>query len=182
MDQRYRIFLFPWKSLSLTHSLNFEQFCFFYFPTFGKKKKHLFFFFSSEKFVSHSLATKADDPKNRPEKVKKRYLEVFFIFSRKILKTVCFFFPGKVYTSLTHSFSKGGKKKKQHGKKKTPFLLTHSIFAKKWTKINFSREIKKYDTFASGSLFFLERPFFVKKNKGGFFFRPFFSPPSFYID
>ena len=153
----WRIFLFPWKSLSLTHSLNFEQFCFFYFPTFGKKK-HLFFF-SSEKFVSHSLAKKADDPKNRSEKVKKRYLEVFFIFSRKILKTVCFFFPGKVYTSLTHSFSKSGKKTARE--KKTQFSLTHSIFAQKWTKINFSREIKKCDTF-DGTTKVLSINFFLK--------------------
>ena len=154
--QRYRIFLFPWKSLSLTHSLNFEQFCFFLFSDL-REKKNICFFFSSEKFVSHSLATKADDPKNRSEKVKKRYLEVFFIFSRKILKTVCFFFfPGKVYTSLTHSFSKGGKKKQHGEKKKTPFLLTHSIFAKKWTKINFSREIKKYDTFDQTKHFYFQ--------------------------
>ena len=117
-------FYFPGKVCRLlTHSI-LSNFVFFIFRPLGKKK-HLFFFFSSEKFVSHSLATKADDPKNRPEKVKKRYLEVFFIFSRKILKTVCFFFPGKVYTSLTHSFSKGGKKnsaEKKHFHSLTRFL------------------------------------------------------------
>ena len=81
-------------------------------------------------------------------------MEVFFIFFQKNPENSLFFFPGKVYTSLTHSFSKGGKIKKQHRKKitgKTQFSHTHSIFAKKWTKINFSREIKKYDTFGSAS-------------------------------
>ena len=123
-------FYFPGKVCRLlTHSI-LSNFVFFIFRPLGKKK-HLFFFFSSEKFVSHSLATKADDPKNRPEKVKKRYLEVFFIFSRKILKTVCFFFSWKSL-HFTHSLIfKGREKKKQHGEKKTQFLLTHSIFAQK---------------------------------------------------
>ena len=100
---------------------------FFLFSDLWEKKKHLFFFFSSEKFVSHSLATKADDPKNRPEKVKKRYLEVFFIFSRKILKTVCFFFSWKSL-HFTHSLIfKGRKKKKTAREKKKNTIFTHSL-------------------------------------------------------
>ena len=71
-------------------------------------------------------------------------LEVFF-FPKKS-ENISFFFPGKVYTSLTHSFSEGGKKK-QHWKKKTQFSLTHSTFAEKRSKTIFSGEIKKYDTF-----------------------------------
>ena len=38
-------------------------------------------------------------------------------------------------------------KKIQHWEKKTTFSLTHSIFAQKWQKFDFSREIKKYGTF-----------------------------------
>ena len=116
-------FYFPGKVCRLlTHSI-LSNFVFFIFRPLGKKK-HLFFFFSSEKFVSHSLAKKADDPKNRSEKVKKRYLEVFFIFSRKILKTVCFFFFLEKFTlhSLTH-FQRA-EKKNSTGKKKHHF---HSL-------------------------------------------------------
>ena len=66
-------------------------------------------------------------------------LEVFFFFEKNL--KILYFFPGKVYTSLTHSFSEG--------EKKTPTSLTHSIFAKKCSKINFSEEIKNYDTFVT---------------------------------
>ena len=66
---------------------------------------------------------------------------VLFFFPKFFCNLLFFFFPGKVYSSLTHSISKAGKKK-QPRKKKTPFLLTHTIFSKKWPKSNFSREKK----------------------------------------
>ena len=53
-----------------------------------------------------------------------------------------FFFPGKVYTSLTRLILKPGKKK-QRRKKKTLFSITHPIIAKKWSKQTFPGK-KKY--------------------------------------
>ena len=75
-----------------------------------------------------------------------RFFWLFF-FSEKFSQNSVFFFPGKDYTLLTHSNFRAGKKK-QPRKKKTAILLTHSIFPKKVQILIFSREIKKYDTFA----------------------------------
>ena len=48
---------------------------------------------------------------------------------------------------FTHSLIfRGRRKKKTALEKKTPISLTHSIFAEKWSKMNFSGK-KKYDTF-----------------------------------
>ena len=90
----------------------------------------------------HSLAKKNYFPKKRSKIGKKtvfQILQVFF-FSQKNLKTFRFFFPEKfTLHSLTH-FQKAEKKRLQ---KKTPFSLTHSILAEKWSKMNFSGQIKK---------------------------------------
>ena len=90
--------------------------------------KGIVFFFSGKVChpLTHSFSKKQWEKKNNGEKIKNN----------------CFFFWfGKVYTPLTHSISDAGKKK-QAGKKKTGFLLTHSIFAQKWSKSNFSWEKK----------------------------------------
>ena len=60
--------------------------------------------------------------------------------------------------------------------KKTPFSLTQSIFAKKWSKIKFSREIKKYDIFDSIStkkttVVFVLRPIYRKNFEKNMFFQ-----------
>ena len=94
-----------------------------------------------------SLQATLTKKKISPKKFKNR--QNFFKFCRCFFKyenIYIVFFPGKVYTSLTHSFSEGGKKKTAL-EKKTPFSLTHSILAEKWSKMNFSGEIKKYGTF-----------------------------------
>ena len=59
----------------------------------------------------------------------------------------CFFFPGKVYPSLTHSISEGGKKKASE-KKNT--IFTHSLEKPpKGANFNLFRVKKKYDTFGT---------------------------------
>ena len=124
----------------------------------GKKKlffkfRMCFFFLKFPFFPRISMqatqSPKKKSPKKGQKQAKKQFFKFWrcFFFPKKIWKHFVFFFPGKVYTSLTHSFSEGGKKKKQHWKKKTPFSLTHSILAEKWSKMNFSGEIKKYGTF-----------------------------------
>ena len=76
-----------------------------------------------------------------------------FDFCKTVFVHILFFFPGKVYTSLTHSISKAGEKKQPRKKKKTIFTHSHNFF-KKVTKIKLFRE-KKYGTFASGLLNYL---------------------------
>ena len=126
-------FYFPGKVChSLTHSI-LRNSVFFFQP--WEKKNNFGFFFSSEKFVSHSLAIKADFRKKRSKKVKKRYFSknggVFYFFPKNSENGLLFFFSWKSL-HFTHSLIfKERKKKKQHWKKKTPFLLTHSIFAQK---------------------------------------------------
>ena len=71
---------------------------------------------------------------------------VFYFFPKNFENGLFFFFLEKfTLHSLTH-FQRA-EKKKQRWKKKTPFSLTHSIFAEKWSKMNFSRKIKRYGTF-----------------------------------
>ena len=71
---------------------------------------------------------------------------MFYFFPQKICFGKCFFFPGKVRTAHTHTQFQRADQKKTGPKKKTPFLLTHTIFSKKWSFLNFP-EIKKYGTF-----------------------------------
>ena len=56
-----------------------------------------------------------------------------------------FFFSQEKFERHTHTQFQRAEKKKQVRKKKTPFLLTHTIFSKKWSFLNFSQE-KKYGT------------------------------------
>ena len=58
-----------------------------------------------------------------------------------------FFFSQEKFEPYTHTQFQRAEKKKTGPEKKTPFLLTHTIFSKKWSFLNFSRE-KKYGTFA----------------------------------
>ena len=80
-------------------------------------------------------------PKRTPKKC------VFF-FLRKLFFCLFFFFLKKfnpywlTQSQMLFFFFR-------HGKKKTAFLLTNSIFSKKCAKTNFGGEIKKYGTFAS---------------------------------
>ena len=75
-------------------------------------------------------------------------ISVFFVvfFFPKNFPKFCFFFPRK-RLHVTHSLEFQGRKKKTAPKKKTEFLLTHSIFPKKVQILIFSGEIKKYGTF-----------------------------------
>ena len=100
-----------------------------------------YFIFSREKFRPHSLT---------------RFRGKLFFFSENFFSgpnfsilAILFFFPRKSLES-THSLKLISRKKKYStGKKKSFISLTHSIFPRKWQKLNFSREIKKYGTFGS---------------------------------
>ena len=111
------VFFFPRKNLPLTHSFNFWEFCFFFLPIFERKKK---VFFILGKFCKPLTRQKSGCPQEKVKKGKKKAKKNSFsnfggvFFFQKNLKTFCFiFYPGKVYTALTHSFSEGGKKKKK---------------------------------------------------------------------
>ena len=130
------IVFFPGKDWGvLTHSL----WAFFFFPCFGKKKTSCFFFPRKRLHATHS-AERRSTSKKRSKTVKNgtfcriSFFFVVFFFRPKVV----FFFPGKVYPSLTHSISEGGKKKTASEKKKTPFLLTHSKNHKKVQILIFS--------------------------------------------
>ena len=148
MAQRYRIFFSREKFRP--HSLTRFWAKLFFFSFFFHKKNTRCIFFSQEKFESHSLGKKNIICKKRSKNGKLDNFRRFSNFGGVFFfrQFFVFFFPGKVHISLTHSFSGSRKKKYSSGKKNTPFSLTHSIFAQKWKKLNFSREIKKYDTFA----------------------------------
>ena len=143
-------FFFPEKFVAHSLTRFWEILFFFFFRHREKKKNNCFFFFFWEKFTCHSLDKKNYVSKKRSKKGKicsfsifDSVFFVFFSFPKNLEKFFFFFFYGKVYTPLTHSISKPVKKKKQgRKKKKTAFLLTDSIFAKKWSKSNFSREKK----------------------------------------
>ena len=89
--------------------------------------------------MSHSLKNFRD-----PLFLFRKIMFGLFFFFALFRHDFCFFFPWKSLHSLTHSFEKAvffsgpGKK--------TGFLLTHSIFAEKSQKTNYSRE-KKNRTF-----------------------------------
>ena len=136
----------------LGDSLDLGNFCFFFFPILEKKRKQSFFF-SQEKFASHSLTRETVDLQKKVKTGKKwHFLSNFgffrcFFFPKKFPK-ILFFFPRK-RLHVTHSLEfQGRKKKKQPRKKKTAFLLNNSNFSKKCAKTNFYGEIKKYGTFA----------------------------------
>ena len=77
-----------------------------------------------------------------------KILEVFFFFNLKKSENIlfCFFFSGKVYTSLTHSFSEGGEKK---ACEKENTIFTHSLeFCRKVVKNKLFQGNKKNGTFA----------------------------------
>ena len=157
--QRYRILFFPRKSLcSLTHS-NLGTSVFF-FPKRGKKNT-VVFFFSQEKFTFHSLNFSGGAYiKNKEES---------YIFSEMQFVTsfyVVFFFPRSVFFSLYFFFSSWKSLRLTHSlisnvciflfpvsEKKKYCVFTHSLdLVKNITKINFSREIKKYGTFAAAQV------------------------------
>ena len=111
-------------TLSLTR---FWGFLFFFSQLWEKKTLDFFFL---RKFVSQSLAKKADVLQKRSKIVKKNYLELFFYFFRKNPQNCLFFFSWQ---------SKTAQDKKKKNKKTT--IFTHSLdFCPKGSKINFSRE------------------------------------------
>ena len=122
----------------LTHSL-----WAFFFPCFGIKKQ--------EKFAGHSFNRETVNLQKKVKNGKKWHLLSNFsffrcFFSQKPPKVFFFSFVFFSWKSLhsTHSLIfRQRKKKNSTGKKKTPFSITHSIFAHKCSKINFSGEIKK---------------------------------------
>jgi len=61
-----------------------------------------------------------------------------FFFSQKNCLRKCFFFSQEKFEPYTHTQFQRAEKKNRSGKK-TPFLLTHTIFSKKWSFLNFSR-------------------------------------------
>ena len=125
--QRYRIFLFSRKSSPLTHSLNSENFVFFLFPFFRKKKTVL-------GKVCKPLTRQKNwmSPKKGQKRSKKgkkcsfsHFGRVFFSFKKVcfFLLLLFFFFLEKfTLHSLTH-FQRAEKKKSTE--KKTHFSLTH---------------------------------------------------------
>ena len=76
-------------------------------------------------------------------------LAVFFF--PKILRNILFFFPGKVYTALTHSISKAGKKKTGPEKKQLFHSFTQFL-PKSPEKQTFAGK-KEYGTFGLKSFF-----------------------------
>ena len=139
----------------LTHSLKFWNICIFFFQKDGNKKIQLYFFISQEKFTFHSL--------NFSGGAYIKYKEESYIFSEMPFLTpfyvvfffpeICIFFPCIFFSwkslRLTHSlisnvciFLFPVSEKKKYS------VFTHSLdLVKNITKINFSREIKKYGTF-----------------------------------
>ena len=117
-------FFFP--GIVYRHSLTRFSKILFFFSTFCKKKKYkLLFFFSQEKFTSHSLAWGADIYKKR---TKTRVFCNFFTFRLFFFPNIfstcyVFFFQEKFNLhSLTRFF--GPEKKNSSGKKKHNF---HSL-------------------------------------------------------
>ena len=100
------------------------------------------YFFSRENFMPHSLT---------------RFRAKLYFFSEN-----CFFFRPEFFdfgnfiffyqeNFRIHSLSQINQPEKKYstGKKNPSFSLTHSIFPRKWQKLNFSREIKNYGTFVT---------------------------------
>ena len=142
--QRYHFF--PRKSSPLTHSPIFWEFGFF-FPFLGKKTV---FLFSLGQVCKPLTSENNDSPKKGKKESKKEKktlfwtLKVFFFFQKKS-ENISFYFPGIVYTSLTHTFQRAGKNK-QHWIKNT--IFTHSLdFSQKVEKNELFRGNKKYDTY-----------------------------------
>ena len=153
LDQRYRILFFPRKSLcSLTHS-NLGTSVFF-FPKRGKKKYSCIFFFPGKVYVPLTQLFWRSLYKKIGGKQYFFRIAIFnpilrcIFFSRDLYFFPCIFFSWKSL-SLTHSlisnvciFLFPVSEKKKYS------VFTHSLdFVKNVTKINFSKEIKKYGTF-----------------------------------
>ena len=149
LQQRYRIFFFPWKRLrSLTHSIS-EKSVFFFFRIPGKKKYSCIFFFPEKDYMSltqlfwMSLYKKIGGKlcffKNA---IFTHILRCIFFFQDLYFFSVYFFFSWK-RLNFTHSLvSNLCIFFFRHRKKNTLFLLTHSIFDENVTKVIFSRKKK----------------------------------------
>ena len=146
-----------------THTRFGQIWILFFSPAF-RKKTHFFL----EKFRRHTLArNKSATPKNeftlvkldkncifwrylpsekfankksecKPVKRCKQFYCRYFCFPKNLHMEVFFSLEKIEPYTHTHSFSESGKK--QGRKKNTPFLLTHTIFSKEWSILNFSRE------------------------------------------
>ena len=147
-NQRYRIFFSAEKigGYSLTR---FGQFLFFFISRFWKKKKTSCFFFPRKRLQATDSPERRSTSKKRSKPVKNGTfcrISVFFVvfFSQKISQNSVFFlFPGKDYTSLTHSNFRAGKKKTAPEKKKNS-IFTHSLdFPQKSANFNLFRGNKK---------------------------------------
>ena len=86
----------------------------------------------SEKFANKKSECK-------PVKRCKQFYCRYFCFPKNLHMEV-FFFAGKDRTVHTHTLIFRERKKNRAEKKNTPFLLTHTIFSKEWSILNFSRE------------------------------------------
>ena len=128
---------------------------YFFFPKWWEKKIQLYFFISQEKFTFHSLNFSGGAYiKNKEESYifsEMPFLTPFYVvffFPRSVFFFPCIFFSWKSLR-LTHSlisnvciFLFPVSEKKKYS------VFTHSLdLVKNITKINFSREIKKYGTF-----------------------------------
>ena len=139
--QRYRIFFYADMDVGYSF-IQIQKSCFFLFPRSGKKKtQHVFFYFPRKS--SSVIHSDFDDV---PIFFNKSCLCFFFpIF----LVFFCFFsFPRKS-SKVIHSFNFwSGKKKTNREIKKNSFFIHSFDNPQKFAKTNFSREIKKYGTFA----------------------------------
>ena len=106
-------------------------FCKHFSANLGKKKYSFILFFSRTSFKATHLTGQQFPFKKGTSKLR----PVYFFYN----KNVYCFFLGNAYYPPTHSFSGGGKKVEPR-KKNTNFSHTHSIFAQKCQKFNFSEE------------------------------------------
>ena len=74
---------------------------------------------------------------------------VFFSGPNFSILAILFFFYQEKFRIHSLSQINQPEKKYSTGKKNPSFSLTHSIFPRKWQKLNFSREIKNYGTFVT---------------------------------
>ena len=108
VDQRYRIFFFPRKSLRVTHSLDFrsgtekKKTSFFFFPAQNFQFLACFFFLRKSLHCTHSLKIRGRKKKTASEKKK------------------------QLFHSLTRNLSKSGEKQTFPGKKKIRFLCLYT--------------------------------------------------------
>ena len=122
-------------------------------------KKHFLFFravdmspylkiFPVGKVCKPRTRQKSRSPQKMSKKVKQQvllcnfsnFVSVFFPRKKNPENVFCFLEKFTLH-SVTHF---------QRAEKKTPFSFTHSIFAQNGSKMNFSRDMKNYDTFGLG--------------------------------